>query len=83
MNAAIISNLNISPRGARDCFAEDIFNLGKNASHGNNTSHEETDEEELNLVIDISRQINSDDIEFSTVKSSKRMVMTRDSSKKP
>lgn len=42
---------------------------------------EDTDEEDHNLFIDVSSQINSDEIQFSTLKPSKRKIMTRVSSK--
>lgn len=49
----------------------------------NYRNDEESDKEDLNLVIEISSQINLEKVEFSTAKSKRRIVMTWAASKKP
>lgn len=63
----LISKGNISPRGTRDCTAEDITNLRQKIDH-------EESEEDIgpNLISDFSSQINSQEVKFSNPKTIKK-----------
>lgn len=66
-DAPVIANVHLSPRGAGDCSIDAIIALQNKDAH---VSFEEVDE--LNLVIDITSQINEDNVNFSKSKTKKK-----------
>lgn len=68
----IVSQLNISPRGTGDCSGEDLITFGKNARQ-----EKSNDEEDINLFIVISSQINAYTVVFSKGKQKKGITRMR------
>lgn len=62
------SHHNVSPKGTGDCSLDDIILLQKEVGQKGDLEHEEDD---LNLFIDLSSQLNAEHVEFSKGKSKK------------
>lgn len=65
-----VNNPNVSPSDSGDFTQDDLINLKNNISQ---EACSEDNEEDLNLVIDISNQINSEKLEFSKPKQEKKI----------